>query len=334
VRRALEGDAGRRAAFCVIAVAGALLAGPVAAHDLGSSPVHPVLGPLPPALAGLTVEVAETLAPQVLVTNHGPAVLSVLDESGRPFVRIGPKGVEADLNALAWYKTLSTSAVPEPAAARDPRSPANWHLIDHGRSFGWFDPRLAVARYAPTPAMRAADVPASTGDWRIPVRIGATATALSGHFEYVPPADGAYVNRLVPAADFPSGISFMISQGAIPAILMMDGGRHDVTLIGLKGEDEVRLDRNGVAVNTASPTWRHWGQEQRGGVAGGRDGWMTVSRQGWSYLWLEPRGANGTGGDTHPDMHWTLPLRVDGRSYAVSGNAVWKDTEHREVAAR
>ena len=39
------------------------------AHDRGTNPVHPILDPLSPALRGITVEIAETLAPEVLIAH-------------------------------------------------------------------------------------------------------------------------------------------------------------------------------------------------------------------------------------------------------------------------
>jgi hypothetical protein len=292
-----------------------------------------VLDALPAGLRGVTVEIAETLAPQVLIANHTAQTLTILDDAGRAFVRIGPTGVSADLNAGAWYKSLSTAYVPEPAAARDPHSPARWTQVDTGQSFGWFDPRLAVGPHAPTGAMRAADVAASTGTWRIPARMGAQQADITGHFRYEPPADGAYVTRLVTPAGFPPGIQFKVSQGSIPAILLMDTARRDIVLLGLDGEDEVRIGGSGVSINTRSRTWREWGQEERAGLDAGSAGWLPASR-GAAYLWLEPRGRTDATSASHPDVAWKLPLRVDGVGYVVQGIASWKTTEHKELAAR
>ena len=300
------------------------------AHDLGTSPVHPVLDALPPALHGVTVEVAETLAPQVLVANPGPEILTVLDAAGRGFLRIGPAGVEADLNAEAWYKSLSTASVPEPAAAYDPHSAPRWEKINAASSLGWFDGRLAVTAHAPSAAMRKADVAASTGTWSIPVLVGAKPATIAGHFEYVPPADGAYVTRLEPPAGFPSGVRLMVSQGATPAVLLTDPGLHDIVLIGSAGEDEVRIGRGGTFVNTGSPTWRHWAVTQRAALETGPARWIKVSA-GAAYSWLEPRGQAEAEGEGHPQRNWLLPLRIDRQAYTVRGVATWRDTE---VAAR
>jgi hypothetical protein len=165
------------------------------------------------------------------------------------------------------------------------------------------------------------------------VRIGAAATEISGHFEYEPPADGAYFTRLVPPPNFPDGTLLTVSQGAIPAILLMDTGRRDVTVIGLQGEDEVRIGNEGVAVNTGSFTWRHWGQEERSALDAQPGRWLKVS-QGAAYLWLEPRGMTQATGEAHPDVRWSLPLRVDGTVYDVQGIAIWRESAHGEVAAR
>ncbi len=306
-----------------LALAASLWCGLAGAHDLGMSPVHPVLDPLPPALAGLTVEVAETLAPQMLVANHTARTLTILDESGRAFLQIGPRGVKADLNDAAWYKSLSTAAVPMPDATRDPHSKPDWHTIDHEQTFGWFDPRLAVTAHAPTDAIRKADRIAATGRWRIPVLLDGTPTTLSGQFIYRPPADGIYVTSLLPPAGFPADVRLIVSQGAIPAILLMDTAQRDIMIVGMQGEDEIHLGRAGTWVNTASPTWQHWGVTQRASLP---ESWMKVSNAA-SYTWLEARGKTDADNEAHPDIAWTLPLRIDGISYAVRGAAKWRDLE-------
>ncbi len=299
------------------------------AHDPGKNPVHPILDKLPPVLNGIAVEIVETLAPQVLIANRSKEVLTIFDAAGRPFIRIGPTGVEADLNTGAWYKSLSTTTVPEPQAAKDPKSPARWTIIDHEQTFGWFDPRLAVGPHGPTEAMLKADKPALTGTWEIKVALGATRTAITGHFQYRPPADGAYITQLLSPKNFPNGIQFIVSQGAIPAILLLDPGGHDITLIGLKGEDEVRIGKTGTWANTASDTWRHWSQTHRATLEAGPSRWIQVS-QGASYSWLEPRGETKVAGTYHPTKHWTLPVRIDGIVYVLQGVSTWQDREHHD----
>ncbi len=164
------------------------------------------------------------------------------------------------------------------------------------------------------------------------MRIAGVATQIAGHFQYEPPADGAYVTQLVPPADFPPGITLHVSPGPIPAILLMDPAHRDIVLTGLAGEDEVRIGAAGVLVNTGSPTWRQWGQEQRATLQAGPPRWVRVSA-GAAYAWLEPRGRTNAAGEAHPDVTWDLPLRVDAKPYRIRGTARWVETEHAIAAA-
>ena len=318
------GRAGRRMGRCA-AAAFLLVAGPAAAHGPGISPVHPVLGPLPPALNGVTVEVAETLAPEVLIANHGRGTLEILDPAGRPFVRIGPKGVEADLAAAAWYETLSTARPPVPVSARDPDAPPRWTTVEHAPEWGWFDPRISVAHVMVAPAVAAADQPAPVGAWSIPVRMDSRATAIAGRFVFRPAADGAFVASLATPPGFPADIGVHVSQGALPAIFLSNAGPETVTVLGLQGEPVIRIGPGGVSVNTGSPTWRQFGREERGSDVTQGEHWLTVSKQP-AYTWMEPRGTTDAEA-SHAEKDWKIPLRVGDAPFELQARSVW-DSGH------
>jgi hypothetical protein len=281
-----------------------------------------VLGKLPAELQGVTVEVAETLAPQMLVANHAAEPLEILDQNGRAFIRIGPGGVEADLAAAAWYETLATARPPVPEAARDPAAPPRWAKVKAAPEFGWFDPRLNVAQVKLSAETVSADAPSTVGAWSVPVRIGGKPAAIDGVFAFRPPAHGAYVARLEKPADFPADVSVIVSQGATPGLFLTNAGPDAVTVLGMEGEPAIRVGPDGAEVNTGSPTWRRFGREQRASAETEGEHWMRVSAQP-AYTWLEPRATTDANG-AHAEKDWTVPLLIGGRRFELRGASVWR----------
>jgi hypothetical protein len=168
----------RRAIAC--ALAAALLARPAAAHHAGAtSDVVPVLDPAPRALAGVTVQLTYTLGWQLVVENRTGQTLEVLDESGRPFVRIGRRET-----VTAW---------------------------------GWFDPRLRPDRVDVARGVLRAGAKTTVGRWTIPIRLKGKPLALTGRFETVPPPDGAFRARLTSGDPF-DDVSVTLMPGRVPAL--------------------------------------------------------------------------------------------------------------------
>jgi len=71
---------------------------PAFAHDLPPN-VLTVLDGVSPAAPGVTVQVARSVADQLVVQNTTANDLEVLASTGEPFLRIGPHGVDANLNS-------------------------------------------------------------------------------------------------------------------------------------------------------------------------------------------------------------------------------------------
>jgi hypothetical protein len=303
------------------AFAACLLAVPAWAHELGGSPVHPLLSPLPDALKGVTVEVAETMAPEILVANHTAHTLEILDAQGRPFLRIGPEGVGADLASAAWYRSLTAAGVTPPKTAA-PFAPPHWASVMHDPAFGWFDPRISVAQVKVPDEIEDAGKPATVGTWSVSVRIGGTNTAITGTFAFQPRPKGQFDASVTPPAGFPAGISVRVVPGATPALFLQNSSRHSVTVLGLQGEPYVRIGPDGVAVNEASTTWQQLGREQRSTA---KAGWIQLSRQP-AYAWMEPRAAAPSPwAQDHRGRTWTVPVRVDGTDYLLRGAVVWRE---------
>lgn len=291
---------------------------PATAHQPGHGAYRAVVTPPTGLLQGIIVQVHETLAPQVVLEYTGTQTLEILDDQGRPFIRIGPDGVQGDQNATAWYLTYSTATVPLPDSALDADAPANWRTVRAEPSWGWFDPRVNPKR-------------AENGlrEWQIPVRVGGKPAAIRGRFEAKPRWRGRLEARLT-ATTLPEGLSLQMVQGAPPAVLAQYRGQAPLLLLGQESEPYLRLSTAGVEANLRSETWRRYGRNQNLPLpqeATEEPVWALVSRQP-SYTWLEPRadytGKEPRAGSPRKQVKtWSLPLRVGDQELTLQGTIHW-----------
>lgn len=105
-----------------------------------------------------------------------PAALTVvvLDYRGAPYLRFSPTGVEVNENSEMYYLNQTPVAeTPPPGLSRT--TPAHWHRVSGGHTYGWHDGRLhALATVALAPGA------SYVGRWTVPLRIGGAAAAISG----------------------------------------------------------------------------------------------------------------------------------------------------------
>lgn len=326
----------RLAAALMLAVAA--MAAPAVAPAIAHGPSHPgdariraVADPAP--IAGLAVQAAHSLAPQLTLRNDSGHVVEILDDAGRAFLRIGPGGVEADFNAVAFYRTYSTAGLTPPLAAGADAPPA-WSRIADEPSWGWFDPRLsekaagadAAALAAATKNARRSAGPVSFGTWSAPMLIDGAPSALTGRFE-VAVGEAAVPEPTIERGP-PQGWSARIAPGAHPALMLSRLGPEQkgpgaddaaLTVIGIDGEPYLRLDRDGAAINPDSATWRRYGRIE--GLeapprAAGAEGvaWMNVTATP-RFAFIDPRLT----GEGAPDGRWSIPIIVDGARSVIEG---------------
>ncbi|MBS64286.1 hypothetical protein C84B14_10987 [Salinisphaera sp. C84B14] len=287
--------------------------------------VRAVLDPLPAELEGVRVQLRRTLAPQLLVANPGERPLTILDDNGRAFLRIGGGVVEADLGAAAFHRS-NTLMAPGTFSADASRAP-NWQEVEPAANWGWFDLRLRTDTVAVADTVRREGKSADVGEWRIPVQYGDTRSAISGRFQFVPEPTGIPEARVTNA--LASNVVVRAMNGSARAGLFLSyAGDAALVVHGADAEPMLRFDERGVAVNRHSTTWQQAAPAGAPGYeAGNGVSWAEVSSQP-RYGWVDPR--IGHLGEVESDdndnviKRWSIPVTIGEREDAIEGVTEWK----------
>jgi hypothetical protein len=306
-----------RRLIALAAALGAALAAP-ARPALGCDALREVraeVDALPPALAGMRMQAVRTLGAQLVLENPTTRTVEVLDADGVPFVRVGPRGVEANLGAAAWSGASGTGAT-------------HWRVIGSAPSYGWFEPRVDAARVALPPVLPARGAPIDVGAWSVPLRVDGVAVALRGRFRYRPPAAGAYVARLTSSATPADGVRVTLLRGPTTGLLIENTGAQPLLVFGRDGEPVLRIGRDGVEANLRSPTWAASGRaaaDAAPAAAGAAPHWRRVAAQP-RYSWIDPRAAApldppNTAAD---ERAWQVPVQVGEQRLPITGVLIWR----------
>ena len=294
----------------------------------GSRPVVTGVDTAPPGIAATAVFAGSWEASLSVVSDQE---VSVLDDSGRPFVRIGRNGVEGDYAASAWYASavapngLGTVRLPDGVSGN---GPPDWRPVSKTRAWAWFDPRLRAAPGTVTPAMVKKALPVRLNDFSIPLRVGDQVAKITGYLEFEPPR-GRYVHRLVSSTTPATGVEIGLLGGqAMPTITIRNESSEPVTVFGADGEPFLRVG-NDVEANLASPTWvqvgRALGRTPKAVAdAAAAPQWEQIS-QGHLLSWADFRSRPP---DSEPQFRtgqpievkrWMIPIRIGEQAVEIQG---------------
>lgn len=293
-----------------------VLAATAQAHHADVRTAQPLLDPLEPRLAGVTVQLQHTLADQLVVENRTGRVLEVLDDAGTPFLRLGPDGAEANVAADAWYRSSTPDDVGRaaPLSSVEPR----WVRVADDPAWGWFDRRLRVE---PTSAR-----------WSVPVRFDGDTAALGGAFRRLSAPVGSTTSRVTSPAEPWPGVRVSLVGGGAPALWVENASGCPVVIAGTDGEAFLRIAPDGTSANLRSPTWLASGRASVGDVpasVGGEPVWSRVSTSS-RYGWIEARAATTGDGppvgtvDTTIVRRWSVPIEHDGERATIAGVVEWR----------
>lgn len=237
------------------------------------------------ALPGISVELHQDfLAPQLVVSNRSSKLLEILDEDGRAFIRIGPKGAEADVAAKAFHLTRVSGG--GNAHANTLSATPRWMPVAEQPAYGWFDARLTTSTLDIPYAVKQIGDEMPFQQWRIPARLDGKAIELKGVFTYTPPPKGVTVTTLLNAAAMPKGITVQLSSGPVPALFLSNRSGQTVAVLDDRGQPFLKIGPEGVWADVGSAAWQ--ASSTSAARMGDQTGWQQLSKSP-SHSWLEPR---------------------------------------------
>jgi hypothetical protein len=321
----------------LVLLAGALLSAALTAPRVGAHEQDPhvrtVLESVIPALPpGVTVDVRNTVvSSEMLVENHTPTEVQVLNATGRAFLRIGPQGVLGDLATPDWYQSnnpYGSATIPSRAAVPD--APAFWGRASHEPAWGWFEHRMhpkALLELPPAPASGVQTI----SRWIVPLRYGTTDYRVLGRVDYVT-FKGGYKAVLTSTATPFDGVKVSVIPGRLPGVFIDNPGTVPVVVTGRSGEPFLRIGPAGTEANLHSPSWvdnlkGHGDTPTVEADAAAPPQWQLIHAEP-RMLWLETRGfytkeippaAILTRTEPTVLLRWSVPLTRGAATATLSG---------------
>jgi len=276
------------------------------AHVNHGESYRPVLDTLPKELDSISVQLTDTLAPQLLLENRSASVITILGQNQQPFLRISRDRVEANTRHPDWLKTYLPGGLPgrKPEAGNAPL----WKQVKASNSWGWFDSRLK-------PSSVSAD-----SVWQVPVLVGDKPSVISGRF--TPAQQSGYWQANWQAKPvLPNGIRVALIPGQPYGIMLSNASQAVVTVLDQDGQPFIRLSKIGTEASLKSALWRDTAAQQ--GLRQGEQKekhWQLVSTAP-RYTWIEPRTRGKQG--TKKPLSWQIQLQVDTQLVTLKGESRW-----------
>jgi hypothetical protein len=312
----------RRGAATLALLLALIVGVPASAHE-GDPTVWPRIEAVEPEIAGLTVQVVASVTAQLVMANETSRVLEVLDVDGRPFLRLGPDGVEGDLASAAFIASNDPfgGGGDGSRGGGEPR----WARLSAEPSWGWFDHRL----HAPDSA--------AGDEWTIELRLGDEPVVVRGELArrtvsgVVQPVLAGGQQAVSPFTD----VLVQLLPGILPGLFLRNDGPSPVLVRGADGEPFLRIGPDGAEANVRSPSWaasvQAEGQQPSVADARAEPEWQLVSEQP-ALAWLERRGlypepdpppAVVAAGTPAVLLEWSVPIERDGQLASIDGQTVW-----------
>ncbi len=280
----------------------------VFAHADHEAEFLPQLLPLPAAMTGIKVQIAHTLAPQLLISNSTDKTLTILANDGQPFIRFSSKGAEANVRHQTWFDTYLPGGLP--TRKPEPGTGADWRIVSDKGTWGWFDLRLRPEKIQ------------ANSRWSIPVLVNGKASQIEGKF--VPALrKGAWQASWDSPPKLPQGVSLQLVPGQPFGIMLSSTLKTDVIVQDREHQPFLRIGPKMTHAHTGSQLWRETTTQQGllNAAQGTKPSWQLVGGGGL-YTWLEPRTQPSD--LSNPKVHaWHINLVIDNKHYRVDGSSRW-----------
>jgi hypothetical protein len=314
-----------------LVVSGLASVAPAQAHGNGP-PARPLITAVEPAGAAVTATVVFLENWRIELTSTSRETVSVVDGGGRPFLRFGPAGVEADFGARAWFESNLIRAGRVVAKDLKPGSPADWRQVSSRPVWSWLDTRIRPEEGLFTPEVLRSTRPVPLRDFEIPLKVGERPGRITGRLEFEPPA-GQHRHTILSGSEPFPGLRIGKLEGTVaPTLTVENRTGATVTILGASGEPMARMRGQVVEANLLSPSWVPIGQTtgQVPMVAadpGAPPRWERIF-DGFRWSWpdfrnrppdaeLPPLSLSRHG--TVTVKRWEIPIEVGSRRIAIRG---------------
>lgn len=175
------------------------------------SPSHPA--------PGVTAGLLGGAAPGLFVENDSRTPVTVTGADGRPFARIGPRGVDVN-SASSTFRAQGTDV----RGARPIAGVPGWRHVADVPRYGWVDPRMRYPSLDPPSDVGRRDHPVVLRHWSIRIDTAAGPRAIAGTTSWVPvrSAGGATVSGGSPRGLLPWSLGALVlaAAGALGALAL------------------------------------------------------------------------------------------------------------------
>jgi hypothetical protein len=172
----------------LVAVALAALTAPCAtasAHQ-GNPNFRSVVRAVTPASRGLSVQVLN-LDDRLELINHTGRTVEIGGYHHDVYARLQANGtVQVNKRSPSYYLNQERLASVDVPSSADPRAAPDWQTVDKTGRFEWHDHRMHWMGTGVPPAVKDKGRRTKVFDYRIPIKVGGRAGAISGTLTWVP----------------------------------------------------------------------------------------------------------------------------------------------------